>query len=105
MVTFAPSCTYASAIARPIPRPAPVTIATFPSSFPISVSPYIYAFLSLQDKQSARFSHKPAKKRPTQEHLIPSDRVPLLRQRKPTFPSCSFAERETAPVASIQRLP
>ncbi len=50
--TDAPSCRYASAIARPSPRLAPVTIATFPSSFPISVA----LFLSLQYKRSARFS-------------------------------------------------
>src|SRR5262245_66513266 len=34
--TCAPSRAYSSAIARPIPRPAPVTIATFPSSLPMS---------------------------------------------------------------------
>src|SRR6516162_7329886 len=36
--TFAPSAAMASACSRPMPPPAPVTIATFPSSKPMGVS-------------------------------------------------------------------
>src|SRR5712692_6523051 len=38
--TAAPWPPYASAIALPIPRPAPVTTATFPSSRPLTVLPF-----------------------------------------------------------------
>src|SRR5579883_3378080 len=39
MATLAPSCASSSAIARPIPRDAPVTSAALPSNRPIFLSP------------------------------------------------------------------
>jgi hypothetical protein len=39
--TRAPSAAKASACARPIPPPAPVTMTTRPSSNPIGESPYV----------------------------------------------------------------
>src|SRR5262245_29233777 len=43
--TPAPSCASASAIARPMPRPAPVTIATFPATMPTISAPHLFGHL------------------------------------------------------------
>src|SRR5262245_31907385 len=49
MATLAPSCANSSAIARPIPREAPVTSAVFPSNRPILLSPRWEGFQDNRD--------------------------------------------------------
>ena len=45
--TIAPCCAKVCAIARPMPRDAPVTKATFPSNLPITIPSLIYTKVSL----------------------------------------------------------
>src|SRR5262245_3244211 len=52
--TLQPSWAMRIAIPRPMPRPAPVTSADFPSSMPIDVSPFVFGADAAADARSGR---------------------------------------------------
>jgi very-short-patch-repair endonuclease len=110
--TFAPSRTNSSAVARPIPRAEPVTIAALPSSSPISLLRIAQGRAALYEKAGTLTPHAAHHTRAPREHdrsvalepRLQSDSRRELAARRRERRITALAERQHGVVSRTQLL-